>query len=132
MINLEDDGRCFVCGKSNPNGLKVDFNKTDNGVTAQFSADKRYQGYKDIVHGGIIASLLDEASVKALVLRGIKAVTSEISLRYKTPLYVYENVIINAAMGKIRGKVYEVNAEILKMNGDVVARSKAKLICYGE
>jgi len=132
VINLEDDGHCFVCGKSNPNGLKVDFNKTDNGVTAQFSADKRYQGYKDIVHGGIIASLLDEASVKALVLRGIKAVTAEISLRYKTPLYVYENVIINAAMGKIRGKVYEVDAEILKMNGDVVARSKAKLMYYGE
>lgn len=132
MTYWEDDDYCFVCGKSNPNGLRVQFHKTDTGVIAAFSADQRYQGYKGIVHGGIIASLLDEASVKALVVRGIIAVTADISLRYKTPLYVHEKVIIKAVIGKRRGKMYEIEAEILKTDGEVVASSTAKLLSQKE
>jgi acyl-coenzyme A thioesterase PaaI-like protein len=132
VINLEDDGNCFVCGQSNRDGLRVEFKKTDNGVTARFSADSRYQGYRGIVHGGIIASLLDEASVKALVVRGIKAVTADISLRYKAPLFINEDVVIHAVIGKIRGKMYEVDAEMMKTDGEVVARSRAKLLYHGD
>ena len=129
---LIDDGYCFVCGKSNPNGLKVEFTKTDSGVTAEFSAGKNLQGYKDIVHGGIIATLLDEASVKALFSRGIKAVTAEITLRFKNPLFINENAIINADIGRERGRLYEIKAEIRKMDGELIAQSNAKLFLYEE
>jgi len=129
---LIDDGYCFVCGKSNPNGLKVEFKKTDNGVTAEFSAGKNLQGYKDIVHGGIIATVLDEASVKALLSRGIKAVTAEITLRFKKTLFINENAIINADIGRERGRLYEINAEIRKMDGELIAQSSAKLFRHEE
>lgn len=127
-----DDGYCFVCGKLNPVGLKVEFTRTDNGVTAEFVAGKNLQGYKDVVHGGIIATLLDEASVKALLLREIKAVTAEITLRFKNPLFIKEHAIINAKINHERGKLYEVRSEMKKVNGDVIAESTAKLFRYDE
>lgn len=130
-IRLEDDGHCFVCGDSNPCGLKVIFEKTDNGAKAVFCADKRHQGYKDIVHGGIIASLLDEASVKALLLKGTKAVTADMTLRLKKPLFVGEDAIVRAFIVKGRGKVYEVEAEIKKAEGELIAFSRARLFRYG-
>lgn len=129
---LIDDGYCFVCGKLNPNGLKVEFTETNSGVTAEFSAGKKLQGYKDIVHGGIIATLLDEASVKALHSKGIKAVTAEITLRFKNPLFINENAIINADIGHERGRLYEIKAEIRKMDGELIAQSNAKLFRYEE
>ncbi|MEE9523283.1 MAG: PaaI family thioesterase [Thermodesulfovibrionales bacterium] len=129
---LIDDGYCFVCGKSNPNGLKVEFKNTANGVTAEFSAGKNLQGYKDIVHGGIIATLLDEASVKALLSKGIRAVTAEITLRFKNPLFINENAIINADIGHERGKLFEIDAEIRKIDGEIIAQSRAKLFRHEE
>jgi acyl-coenzyme A thioesterase PaaI-like protein len=124
---LIDDGYCFVCGKSNPVGLKVEFTRTENGVKADFFGGKNLQGYKDIVHGGIIATLLDEASVKALLFREIKAVTAEITLRFKNPLFINEHAIINAEIKHERGRIYEVRSEIKKVNGDIIAKSTAKL-----
>jgi uncharacterized protein (TIGR00369 family) len=129
---FEDEGRCFVCGKSNPQGLRVDFRKTEEGVTAFFSADENHQGYRNIVHGGIIASLLDEASVKVLLLSGIKALTAEITLRYKKPLHIGEKAVINAIIANRRGRLYEVEAEIRGGGGDVIALSSAKLLNCGE
>ena len=132
MIELEDDGNCFVCGTLNPSGLGIEFQKTDEGAIATFSAEKRFQGYKNIIHGGIIAALLDEASVKALVMRGIKAVTAEITLRFRTPLRIGERATIHAYIGQQRGRVFEIEAEMKKGNGEIVALSKARVFQHGE
>ncbi|GBD99714.1 thioesterase superfamily protein [bacterium BMS3Abin07] len=129
---LKDDGYCFVCGKSNPYGLGLEFKQTDHGVTASFCADRRFQGYKGIVHGGIIAALLDEASVKALLLRGIKAVTAEINLRFKNPLSVNEEAIVNADIVQSHGKLHVIRAEIVNSGSKVIAHSMAKLFRYDE
>ncbi len=53
---------CFVCGLANPYGLKACFYQTaENEVTAWYTIPKQYEGYPGIAHGGIVASLLDEA-----------------------------------------------------------------------
>jgi uncharacterized protein (TIGR00369 family) len=132
MMELLDDGYCFACGKSNPNGLKVEFKRTDHGAAAEFVADKNFQGYKDIVHGGIIATLLDEAGAKALLTRGIKAVTAEMTLRFKNPLFINERAIINADIERERGRLYEIKASIKRVNGEMIAQSKAKLFRHEE
>jgi len=129
---IEDDGSCFVCGKANPHGLRVEFTKTDGGASAEFIADSRFQGYEGIVHGGVIAALLDEASVKALLLRGSKALTAEITLRYKTPLRVGQLARVTASVSEMRGRVYRVDAEIRGEAGEVIALSTAKLFMQEE
>jgi hypothetical protein len=72
---LSDDRFCFVCGERNPEGLHVDFYLEDDKAIGEFVALKKYQGYKDIIHGGIISTLLDEAMVKVALLKGILCVT---------------------------------------------------------
>ena len=56
---------CFVCGRSNPVGLYMRFEDDGDGdgegeVISQYTVPERYQGYPGIVHGGILAAMLDE------------------------------------------------------------------------
>jgi len=130
MKALEDDGCCFVCGRDNPAGLGVEFKKTERGAVADFAAPGTLQGYRGIVHGGIIALLLDEASVKAVVLRGIKAVTAELNLRFRNPLQVGERVRVHADITDVRRTVYHVEGEIRREDGELIAASRAKLLSH--
>src|SRR5262245_4874414 len=58
---LEDDAMCFCCGQKNPIGLKLEFHETPDGrMGTIWIPRKEHQGFKDIVHGGLVATVLDE------------------------------------------------------------------------
>lgn len=60
-IKQPNSKNCFVCGLENPFGLKLKFFITAPGeVTAEYTVPEQYQGYPGIVHGGVVASMLDE------------------------------------------------------------------------
>ena len=59
--DLKRDNFCFVCGEENPKGMHLKFQKCQDKVYARFSFEKYYQGYNNIVHGGVISLVLDEA-----------------------------------------------------------------------
>ena len=64
---LQDDLMCFVCGKNNPCGLKLNFVlDKDRILKTEFTFAKIHQGFKDIVHGGLIGLILDEVMVNLL------------------------------------------------------------------
>ena len=66
----------FVCGKDNPIGLKINIFKEKNIVNAEFIPEENHQGYKGIVHGGIIFSVMDEVMSRAvMVAKGIMTLT---------------------------------------------------------
>lgn len=64
-MNLEDDHFCFACGSLNNYGLKLSFklDKKNETIATEFVPQKIHQGYKDIVHGGLIGLILDECMV---------------------------------------------------------------------
>lgn len=130
-VELQDDGYCFVCGKLNAEGLQLSFQKTEQGITARFSIPRRFQGYQNIVHGGIIAALLDEASVKLLALEGARAVTAEMNLRYRKPLRVEENAEVRAFLKERQKRICLVDAMIKDQSGDTVASGTVKLFMLG-
>ncbi len=125
---LEDDNYCFVCGEENPYGLHIKFSLEDNKVKAEFIPQKTYQGYKDIIHGGIISTLLDEAMVKAALMQGMPAVTAEITIRFKDPLIIGEKAIIEAQIVKINRKIIEASANLKKLDNSIIAQAHAKLL----
>ena len=94
--DLSDDGHCFVCGPKNPIGLKLDFIFDGTTLKTRFVPRKEHQGYTDIVHGGIIAALLDEVMVKLAIERGMPAVTARMDIRLKHALPVGEEVTVEA------------------------------------
>ncbi len=125
---LEDDNYCFVCGEKNPYGLHLKFSIYRGKAVVEFTPEKIHQGYKDIVHGGIISTLIDEAMVKVALMQGIPAVTAEITVRFKNPLMVGEKAIIEAAITKMNKRVIETSARIEKTDGTLIAKGNAKLL----
>jgi uncharacterized protein (TIGR00369 family) len=126
--NLKDDHYCFVCGEKNPAGLHLKFDLCDGKVCAEFVPEKIHQGYKDIVHGGIISALLDEAMVKSALMKGVPAVTAEITVRFKNPLMTGEKAVIEAQIVNINKRVIETAAVIRKSDNTSVAEGHAKLL----
>jgi uncharacterized protein (TIGR00369 family) len=125
---LEDDHYCFVCGEKNPAGLHLKFIIQEGKVFTEFIPQKIHQGYKDIIHGGLISTILDEAMVKAALMQGIPAVTAEMTVRFRNPLLAGEKAIIEATMLKTNRKIIEATATIKKTDETVIAEGTAKLL----
>lgn len=126
-LQLEDDGHCFACGKKNPVGLQLDFRSEKGRTSAEFLPSKGHQGFKGVVHGGIIATVLDEAMVKTVLSAGVQAVTAELTVRFKSALLTGEDATVEAELSKPGGRVLETSARMLKTDGTVVAEARAKL-----
>lgn len=129
-MKLEDDNYCFVCGKKNPIGLKLNFkiDRESKTIQTEFTPTKPYQGYKDIVHGGIISTILDEAMVKLAIGLGMTVVTVDMGIRFKKPLLVGERITVSAALLDESKKIIEARAEAVKDDGILVAEGEARLM----
>jgi uncharacterized protein (TIGR00369 family) len=128
---LEDDHYCFICGENNPSGLQLKFSLLNGKVQTEFLSQKNHQGYKNIVHGGIISALLDETMVKASLLRGMPAVTAEITVRFKNPLMTGERSVVEAEITSTRKRIIETSAVMRKSDGTLIAEAHAKLLRQG-
>lgn len=127
-IELRDDGYCFVCGPLNPVGLHLSFKKSGEKVTASFVPQKIHQGYADIVHGGLIAAVLDEVMVKACILNGVNAMTAEMSVRFKRPLKIGISCTAEAWLISRSQRLIEAESIMRDQDGNTIALAKAKLI----
>ena len=125
---LEDDHHCFICGEDNPSGLHLKFSLLNGKVQTEFISEKTHQGYKNIVHGGIISALLDEAMVKTALLQGMPAVTAEITVRFKTPLMTGERSIVEAEITRRHKRIIETSAVMRKTDDTLIAEAHAKLL----
>ena len=126
--DLKNDHYCFVCGEKNPSGLHLWFSLNEGKVLTEFTPQKIHQGYKDIVHGGIISTVIDEAMVKAALVQGMPAVTAEITVRFRNPLMAGEKAIVEAEITKANRKIIETTAVVKKADCTIVAEGSAKLV----
>ncbi|MEO0091628.1 MAG: PaaI family thioesterase [candidate division WOR-3 bacterium] len=125
---VKNSDACFACGKDNPIGLKLKFTPIPNGVQTTFTPSKEYEGFQDIIHGGIVATLLDEAIAWACRTCGVDAVTGELTVRYKKPLLTNKSVTIIGIIEKNRGKLLLGSAYIKDQEGTLIATASAKMV----
>ncbi len=128
MTNLSDDGYCFVCGPNNPIGLKLDFSFDGKTIKTGFVPRKEHQGYVDIVHGGIISTLLDEVMVKLAIELGMPAVTAQMDIRLKKALKVGQKITVSAEIIKDTKKVLTSYAKAVTDENIIIADATGKLI----
>lgn len=127
-IDLEDDHHCFACGMSNSEGLRIVWHVEGRVTTAEFTPDRKYQGWKGITHGGILATLLDEAMTRlAWVVCG-GALTAEMIVRYVLPARIGEKLWIRGEIVNESRKLVEMKASLSNAEGKVVAHSTGKAI----
>jgi uncharacterized protein (TIGR00369 family) len=126
ILAARNDHHCFGCGTLNPCGLQLRFEREERGVSADFTPDRRHEGYAEIVHGGIVATLLDEVMAWALYDRGIWAVTARLHLTFRRPLQVGTPVRATGWLVADRGRLIEVAGEVRRTaDGAVLAEAGA-------
>ncbi|BCA79983.1 acyl-CoA thioesterase [Desulfuromonas sp. AOP6] len=127
-MEILDDGQCFVCGADNPIGLKAHFNIDKEGRSAvgRVSIPSSFQGWQDMVHGGVIAALLDETCIYACRSIGDHFVTAEIAVKYLRPVPTQTEVVVTAEICEEKKRILLVTAE-LKIDDQVHAKAQAKV-----
>jgi acyl-coenzyme A thioesterase PaaI-like protein len=118
--------QCVVCGARHPFGLKVDYRVTgEHTVEGAFGCDHSYQGYNNVVHGGIVSSLLDGAMVSCLLAKGVEAYTIDLRVRYRAAVATGVPATIRGEWLRAEGPMHLLQAT-LEQAGKVCARARAK------
>ena len=121
---------CFACGKDNPEGmrLKFFFDEGHHRAWCKVKLPKKYQGPPGHAHGGIIATLLDEAMGKVNKLRSVVALTSSMAIEYVKPVPLGKTLLVEGTEREIEGRRHFNAAEIRDEAGQVLARSQGVFI----
>lgn len=117
---------CFVCGDRNDIGLKLDFFENEGKARAEFTPSKNFEGYKDILHGGILSTLLDEAMIKSILAQKILTVTSQIEVKFRKPAIIGEKLLIEGGITGQKGRLIFTEGKVFKEDGTVIAEAKGK------
>ncbi len=113
---------CFGCGEANQTGLQLKFFVDgESRVLCRFRLDLRFQGPPRHAHGGIIATLLDEAMSKANRRRGITAMTRQMSIDYRRPVPLEKDLLMEGWSESDSGRKHRCSAEIRDAGGSVLA-----------
>ncbi|RPH93770.1 PaaI family thioesterase [candidate division KSB1 bacterium] len=120
--------QCLLCGTLNPRSLHLTFQASeDGGVRTRFKACTELQGYDDLLHGGVIASLLDAAMTHCLFYQGIKAVTGDLHVRFVQPVFCNATLELRARILSSRPPLYRLRAEAV-LGERVMAWAEAKFL----
>ncbi len=118
---------CFVCGESNPEGLNLTFQTADSRAITTWKPREEHCGYKGVVHGGISATILDEAMGWAGWRTFAKNFfTAELTIRYRKPVTTGREYRIETEMTKSRGKFYTAIGKIIAPDGEILVEGEGK------
>ena len=122
--------QCFVCGVENPVGLHLAFYSHAEGeVMCEVTLPDRYQGYPGVVHGGIVASMLDEVAGRAAMQGDVTRfmMTAKLDIRYRKPVPVGQRLRLVGRLERRRGRLTTVRGEIWLPDGSLGAEAEALL-----
>lgn len=120
---------CFICGLENPVGLKLKIYQTEPGVIeTTYIAPEHFQGYPGVLHGGIVAAILDEISGRAHMGDPTSPrfmFTGKLEIKYRKNVPIGKPLRIVGRVGKARAKTAESWAGIYDETGDLLAEANA-------
>ncbi len=122
-----DDQMCFACGLENPIGLKLTFRQEGDAYVTTFIPPRDFQGYQGILHGGIMATLLDEVMARYVWQEiAAPAATARLEVRYRRPAPVGCPIEVRAWITDRRGaRVFRTAAEARLADGTLLAEATA-------
>lgn len=125
---------CFACSPSNPIGLKLSFEEDDEFVYARWTPDANFQGYNNVIHGGIIATLLDEVGAWYISVKvGTAGVTKSLNVEYLKPLYLSKGeVLLRSRLTKSDERLATLESELFDSSETLCAKSSSVFFLYPE
>ncbi|MGQ0570615.1 MAG: PaaI family thioesterase [Armatimonadota bacterium] len=127
MRVTRDASSCFVCSPTNPIGLHVQFSLDGRRVVGEFVPTDLHVGFAEIVHGGILAAVLDDAMAAVGYYQGEPTVTARLAIRYKRPVRPGEVLRVEAEETRRRGPLRQTRAVMTTAGGAVVAEAEGTL-----
>lgn len=130
MLELPHTRSCFVCGESNPQGFNLRSETDGKTVRAHFAFRSVHVGFKQTVHGGLTATLLDEIMTWACVVQAKRfAYCAELNVRYLVPVRPDQPIVATAELvANRRGRLFEAKAELKDDAGTVLATAGGKYL----
>ena len=121
---------CFGCGGGNPRGMKLAFEMDESSkrVIGRFRLGPEYQGATGFIHGGIIATLLDEVMSKVSRFSNARAVTAELTIEYLLPVRVDEELRVEGFAARREGRQLYHEGEIRDATGNLLARGRGRFV----
>jgi len=130
LVNNQTEAHpfCFVCSGSNPMGLALRYApQPDGSVSAKFLGHSALEGYSGLLHGGVIAAMLDGAMTNCLFAHGIRGLTAELKVRYHESVAASEEVFLQAWLEDDAHELFQLRAK-LKQRGAVKASATGKFL----
>ena len=130
MTQLDPTNPCFGCGGGNARGMRLVFqaDEATRRVTGHFRLGPEYQGATGFIHGGIIATVLDEVMSKVSRFTNVHAVTAELNIEYLRPIRVDEDLHVEGLATRQEGRDLYREGEIRSAAGTVLARGRARFV----
>jgi uncharacterized protein (TIGR00369 family) len=121
---------CFGCGGANQRGMLLTFEQDDAAqrIRGNFQLGAEYQGGAGFIHGGIIATVLDEVMGKVCRFRAVRAVTAELTVEYLKPVPVDVDLVVEGREVEMSGRNLFLAGEIRNVAGQVLARAEGRFV----
>ena len=121
--------RCFGCGQANPAGLRLEFLLAEDSSVVSFpTVPDSFEGPPGFLHGGIIATLLDEAMSKAVRARGLTTMTRQMEIDYLRPVPSGTHIRIEGRVVRSEGRKHWTEARILNAKAVALATGKGLFV----
>lgn len=128
-IEHTSPNRCFGCGLANPGGLHLAFHPAeDRSMVCATEVTDDFEGHPGYLHGGIIATLLDEAMSKSVHARGVNAMTRHMEIDFLRPVPSGSALRIEGRVTRNEGRKHWSEARILNSHGVVLAQGHGLFI----
>ncbi len=118
-----DSNACFVCGKLNPHGLKLEFFQSDGRVETSYTPGIEHQGWPGYVHGGILYTVLDETLGRVGFTINAWTMSGRVEIRYREPAPIDQTLRVVATLTRDRGRALEVQGFAQLPDGRIVAEA---------
>jgi uncharacterized protein (TIGR00369 family) len=130
LLKPNPENICFGCGGANARGMLLAFEQDDAAqrIRGNFRLGAEYQGGPGFIHGGIIATVLDEVMGKVCRFRGVRAVTAELTIEYLKPVLVDVDLVVEGYEVDMTGRNLFLAGEIRDVSGKVLARGKGRFV----
>lgn len=128
LNDTTDYQRCFVCGQRNPYGLHLTFRREDDSVVADFLPREDHQGFPGVIHGGIVAAVLDEALNRTSLLSSQPAwtMTGRLEVRYRRYVPYGERLRVRAILTGERGRMMQSSGTLTLADDEQVVLAEAQ------
>ncbi len=129
LPRAEPQSCCFVCGADHPAGLRIRYQPNPDGsVAAHWTPGSAWEGFRGIIHGGVLSTVLDEAMSKAVMHAGCEAVTGELRVRFRRPVAPAETLRIRGWILERRKRLIAAEASLTASDGSERAHAWASFL----